>query len=51
MTTGQPPSAGQVEAGYAMQLGLLGLIAEAHGFEDIDPQGYFTGKHPKLGRK
>ncbi|MCR3962329.1 MULTISPECIES: gamma-mobile-trio recombinase GmtY [Aeromonas] len=22
-----------------------------HGFEDIDPQGYFTGKHPKLGRK
>jgi len=22
-----------------------------HGFDDIDPQGYFTGKHPKLGRK
>jgi integrase len=22
-----------------------------HGFNDIDPQKYFTGKHPKLGRK
>jgi integrase len=22
-----------------------------HGFKDIDPQGYFSGKHPKLGRK
>ena len=22
-----------------------------HGFEDIDPQGYFTGKHPKLRGK
>ena len=22
-----------------------------HGFEDIDPQGYFTGQHPKLGRQ
>ncbi len=22
-----------------------------HGFDDIDPQGYFTSKQPKLGRK
>jgi hypothetical protein len=22
-----------------------------HGFNDIDPPKYFTGKHPKLGRK
>ena len=22
-----------------------------HGFNEIDPDGYFTGKHPKLGRK
>ena len=22
-----------------------------HGFDDIDPQGYFTGQHPKLGRQ
>jgi integrase len=22
-----------------------------HGFEDIDPNGHFTGKHPKSGRK
>ena len=21
-----------------------------HGFEDLDPDGYFTGKHPRLGR-
>lgn len=34
--TGQPPSAAEVMAGYAMQLGLLGLIAERGGFEDID---------------
>ena len=30
--TGKPPSAAQVEAGYALQLGVLGLIAEAGGF-------------------
>jgi len=23
----------------------------AHGFEDIDPYGHFTGKNPKLGKK
>lgn len=30
--TGSPPSAAQVEAGYALQLGVLGLIAAAGGF-------------------
>jgi len=30
--TGGPPSAGQVEAGYALQMGLLGLIARDGGF-------------------
>ena len=30
--TGQPPSASMVEAGFALQLGVLGLIAEAGGF-------------------
>jgi ATP-dependent helicase/nuclease subunit B len=32
--TGQPPAPKQVAAGYAMQLGLLGLIAE-QGFGDV----------------
>lgn len=31
--TGSPPSTRMVEKGYALQLGLLGLIAEAGGFE------------------
>ncbi len=33
--TGKPPSNAQVHAGYAMQLGLLGLIAEQGGFKDV----------------
>ncbi len=33
--TGQPPGPKQVAAGYAMQLGLLGLIAEKGGFKEI----------------
>ncbi|MEP5939174.1 MAG: double-strand break repair protein AddB [Erythrobacter sp.] len=33
--TGNPPSAGQVEAGYALQLGTLGLIAREGDFEGI----------------
>ncbi len=33
--TGMPPGPKQVAAGYAMQLGLLGLIAERGGFEGI----------------
>jgi ATP-dependent helicase/nuclease subunit B len=31
--TGQPPKAKAVDAGFALQLGLLGLIARADGFE------------------
>ncbi|WP_338245290.1 PD-(D/E)XK nuclease family protein [Aurantiacibacter hainanensis] len=33
--TGQPPSGAQVEEGYALQLGTIGLIAQAGGFADI----------------
>ena len=33
--TGKAPSAGQVAAGYAQQLGLLGLIAEGGGFPHV----------------
>jgi len=34
--TGQAPSAKAVAEGYALQLGLIGLIAERGGFVDID---------------
>lgn len=41
--TGQPPSAAMVEAGYAMQLGVLAIIAEQGGFpEDKTPAGDIT---------
>jgi ATP-dependent helicase/nuclease subunit B len=33
--SGKPPSKKQVEAGFALQLGLLGLIAEREGFEPV----------------
>ncbi|WFL76845.1 PD-(D/E)XK nuclease family protein [Altererythrobacter arenosus] len=33
--TGSPPSAAQVEAGYALQLGLLGLIAREGDFDGL----------------
>lgn len=33
--TGQPPSARRVQEGFALQLGLIGLIASRHGFADI----------------
>ncbi|MEM8726967.1 MAG: PD-(D/E)XK nuclease family protein, partial [Pseudomonadota bacterium] len=33
--TGGPPSAAQVEAGYALQLGLLGMIASEGDFEGL----------------
>ncbi|MDO7835315.1 double-strand break repair protein AddB [Sphingobium sp. HBC34] len=33
--TGKPPSARQVKGGYALQLGLLGLIAEHGGFANV----------------
>jgi ATP-dependent helicase/nuclease subunit B len=32
--TGQPPKLKQVESGYALQLGLVAMIAEAGGFKD-----------------
>ncbi|MEZ5679760.1 MAG: double-strand break repair protein AddB [Erythrobacter sp.] len=40
--TGKPPSAAMVEQGFALQLGILGLIAERNGFEGLpgDPGGY-----------
>lgn len=34
--TGKPPSARMVAAGFSMQLGLLGLIAEEGGFSELD---------------
>jgi ATP-dependent helicase/nuclease subunit B len=33
--TGKPPSAAAVRAGYSLQLGLLGVIAERGGFADV----------------
>ncbi|GAA4773637.1 double-strand break repair protein AddB [Stakelama sediminis] len=33
--TGQPPSNRAIKAGYSLQLGLLGLIAERDGFKDV----------------
>ena len=52
--TGMPPSAAQVQAGYSMQLGLLGLIAEKGGFKDIvgAPQAFeywSLGRNPRDG--
>ncbi|GGB66472.1 PD-(D/E)XK nuclease family protein [Blastomonas aquatica] len=35
--TGKPPSAAQVQTGFALQLGLLGMIAQRGGFNE-DPQ-------------
>ena len=47
--TGKPPSAKMVEEGFALQLGILGLIAEANGFADATgaPGGY---EYWSLGR-
>ena len=42
--TGKPPSAKQVEAGYALQLGLLGMMAERDGFVARNDQPAITGK-------
>lgn len=33
--TGQPPTGTMVEAGFALQLGLIGLIARAGGFQNV----------------
>lgn len=40
--TGKPPSASAVENGFALQLGVLGLIAAAHGFPAArgEPEAY-----------
>ena len=40
--TGSPPSAAMVEEGFALQLGILGLIAERGGFDGLagDPESY-----------
>ena len=40
--TGKAPAQSAVEAGFALQLGLLGLIAKAGGFQDVsgDPQAH-----------
>lgn len=40
--TGKPPSAAMVEQGFALQLGILGLIAERGGFQGLrgEPGGY-----------
>ena len=47
--TGKPPSAAMVEEGYALQLGILGLIAEDGGFKGLtgQPGGY---EYWSLGR-
>lgn len=36
--TGKPPSARQVKAGFSLQLGLLGIIAELGGFDGLGPK-------------
>jgi ATP-dependent helicase/nuclease subunit B len=40
--TGQPPTQKAVDAGFALQLGLLGLIGAAGGFEGVtgDPEAF-----------
>jgi ATP-dependent helicase/nuclease subunit B len=40
--TGQPPSQKSVREGFSLQLGLLGLIGRAGGFEGVtgDPEGF-----------
>ena len=40
--TGGPPSGAEVEAGYALQLGTIGLIAQSGGFEGVsgDPSRF-----------
>lgn len=48
--TGQPPSAAALRAGFSLQLGLLGLIAEYGGYEGI--RGNATAfEYWSLGRK
>ncbi len=50
--TGKPPSAKQVKAGYSLQLGLLGLIAEKGGFPAIDgPRAAASFEYWSLAKK
>ncbi len=59
--TGSPPSAKAVQSGFALQLGLLGLIARAGGIEGVqgDPETFeywslarrLLGKNPVLATK
>jgi ATP-dependent helicase/nuclease subunit B len=59
--TGSPPSRKAVENGFALQLGLLGLIARAGGMEGVsgDPEGFeywslarrFLDRNPVLPTK
>jgi ATP-dependent helicase/nuclease subunit B len=50
---GKAPSASQVEQGYAMQLGLIGLIAELGGFKGVDgsPAAFEYWSLAKDGKK
>jgi ATP-dependent helicase/nuclease subunit B len=51
--SGKPPSLRMVEAGHALQLGLLGLIAECGGFRDLpvpDPRAT-AFEYWSLGKK
>jgi ATP-dependent helicase/nuclease subunit B len=55
--TGKPPKQAAVDAGFALQLGLLGLIAEAGGFDGVSgaPASHeywsLTKHGDKFGRK
>ncbi|CAN5117134.1 double-strand break repair protein AddB [soil metagenome] len=50
--TGKPPRAKQVQAGFAMQLGLLGLILEHGGFADRNVTGISGSfEYWSLGKK
>ena len=44
--TGKPPSKKAIEAGFALQLGLLGLIGRAGGFEGVtgEPEVFEIGR-------
>lgn len=49
--TGKPPSPRQVASGFALQLGLLGLIARDGRFEALEPGARATGfEYWSLGR-
>ena len=48
--TGKPPSTAMVTRGYALQLGLLGLIAQAGGFEKLAAGDAGTFEYWSLGK-